>query len=875
MKKIISFILCALLVLGTMCVSAESGYEAKAARVQTFNLLNKGISPDKEFTRGEAIAALMRIHVRTELAPYSEASVFSDVAADSELMPYSNYAYQMGFVSGMGDGRLAPDEGITLPQFVKIAVSVLGWQNVAEREGGYEGGYMAVAGRIGLLKNVPLANGVLTYEHAVYIIDNMLDIRTLDEVIGADDFEMSADTLYEQLLTSGEMYALSGIVTAVGEAALLGESAVRNGEISVDSVRMEYADLDVSLLGKLVTVRYRNGENDVIPVAVSVYVSNKNEEITIDAESLERLTLSECVYYDEENDKTEVLDLDGVQIVYNGRIESPEYLAIPETGKITLLDHDRDGEFELIFIDEYVSFIVDRVLSATDTLYLEKGYTFRSKNGISFDLDDKDMEYEFLNSELSPISFDDIKAEDVVSVWADRNEEKIRVVVCNEKAEGTLKTKTEDTVCVEDKEYKVYAPNKESFMASYDIGQSGSFAINHAGEIVGVSGELYNKNIYGYVIGYESGSAFKTGQLKVMSSGTKEKKIKVSGGDETINYIYTNGAYEVYDFADKVTVNGTKVSNDTLTSEMFNRSVVAYELNSEGKIKSVDIYSVPSYELANSSYSYNLNGDLNSFGGSYDRRAFYVGESTQMICVPRNAAPDEEDYEVSVTVVENSSYAVVPINIDADNQIAECAVLITDMDAGSLALFSDTDDVSVVGKISNKVDEEGRELYALEVITGEEISQLYIEADSSLSTIVGSLKVGDLIRYEAKSTGEISNISYLASLSKMGNTYFINREYQRNEVSYGQVVDVTTDYLDDFRNERVDKVEVNVGSKVKTYVMPREEGPMFYNYNKKTKLISPAVPEEIQGVAQVGDDASELYMLVCENNPMVVINVTE
>lgn len=883
MKKIVSLILSVLLIIGCLSFTASASYGTQAARVASFELINTD-TPDDVLTRGEGIYALMRLYVRSALPEIGETSVFSDVTVESGLVPYANYAYNLGFAKGIGDGRLAPDESMTLPQFVKIATSVLGYGMLAEREGGYPDGYMQVAGRIGLLKGLGEIEDTLTHKNAVILLDNMLDLKSLEPSFSEDELYISEETIGEQMMDIGDMYVVSGIVTAVGKTALAGETQLKEGEISVNSIRIKFSGNADNLLGRYVTVRYRETEKDVLPVVVSIYVNEKkNKELTLKAEDIERLSLSECVYYDE-NGYTESVRLDSAEVIYNGRLYTSDVLNKPQTGSVTFVDNDDDGDMEIVIIDEYVSFIVNRVLKATDTLYLNDGFTFRGKNGISFDLDDKDNHYEFALVSGEKIGFDDIETGDTVSVWADLNEEEVFVKVSKNSVYGVVSAKDEESVTVEGEKYVVYSPNCDTFMSKYTVGQKGKFGVNHNGEIVGVIGEIENNNNYGYVMGFTPASGFKPARIKILSAGISEKEVEETAGVETITYTYTNGAETIYELDDKVTIfdengaNGNKIDSSVLTDVQMNRGIVAYELNGEGKIKSLSIFTVPSYETASQdvSYSYKLNGDLNSFGGYRSNPAFYVGETTQVICVPKVDAPNEDDYGVSVPVVGGSEYTVMPVRIDSTSQIAECAVIIADMDAGAVSLFSADDDVSVVSKIKLAVDDEGAELYKLEILTDDEAKQVYIYADAALGSLAGTLKKGDLIRYDAKANGEIKNLAYLYSLSDLGSRYFINNENTQRENVFGSVTNIDLDRLDNLRNERVDTITVDINGSERTYIFPREEGPIIYSFDRKKGVISSAVPEEIQGSEQVGiGDASSVFMLVSENEPIVAVNVIE
>jgi len=879
LKKIFSIILSIIICISCVVTGMAANIDEISARLKPLNLMDVTLT-DAPMTRGEAISALLRLYLRSEVHHSDSESVFSDVQTDSPLAPYSNYAYELGFVNGVGDGRLLPDEYINMQQFVKIAVCVLGWQDAAESAGGYPNGYINIASKLGLLKDIPPIDDVFSYKHAMYIINNMLDCNTLEPVWGTGELRVSEDTLYEQIVSLNELSSIRGIVTAAGTTDLSDLGNTEEGEIRVGETVLKYEDKDaISLLGRNVTVYYRYGDNNPVPVVASVYVNKLNNEFTIPAYDIENLDLTKCVYYDTERKSRKEIKFDAPKVIYNGGNTEGSSIEIPQSGTLTALDYDNDKKYEVIFIDEYESFIVDKVISNSNTVYFESGYTFRGKNGIRFDFDNEDLYYDFYNENMEKIEFSSIKQGDVISVWADLKEEKVRVIVSENTVTGSISEKDEESVKINGENYKIYVPNLSAFLTEYSLGDNGTFALNHEGEIIGVKGEITADTLYGYVLGFEGG---RVPEIEIISPAQSEKKVKITAGEEIITYNYDNGEAEIYEFADRINFydefeNKSKISSRTLSPDQFDRAIIAYELNSEGKIKSLAIFDIPEYERASqeTEYLYNLNGKLNSFGGYINKPAFYVGESTQVICIPKKNNPDDEDYKETVTLTDEASYTIVPIRIDSTTQIAESAVIIADMDAGTTRLFADTDAVSIIGKIRNKRNYDDTWSYQMEVLTGDTVETLYVHEDSKFTEIASTLKSGDLIRYEIKSDGEISNLAYLASLDDVDDEYFINHEGQRDESVYALVYNAEFDRLDDFRNERVDKVGVQIGNRVKNYVIPREDGPMIYTYNKQTNMVSPAVPEELIGSSQVGSGASAVYMLVNENNPIVVVNIVE
>ena len=849
MKKIFSLILCILLIIGNLSVYGAGTYEKAAARVASLRIINTQ-EPSATLTRGEAIFALMRLYVRGEMSVTGEVSVFSDVENDSTLAPYANYAAQMGFVSGMGDGRLAPEEGISLQQFIKIAVCVLDYQRVAEAEGGFAGGYMAVASRLGILKNVPAVQGTLTYEHAVLIIDNMLDLHPLEMIYGTDEYQKTELSLYEQLQNNEDLYVRSGLVTAVGKMALSGYEALETGEISVAGLRMAYEDFDdEALLGRYVTAYYRYGSADAFPVVVSIHIERRNEEITINARDITRLDAAECVYTDENGRNSQVIRFDSLQTIYNGRwYASP---VKPVAGSVTALDYDGDGQYELLFVDEYESFVVDKTLAVIDSIYFEDGYDFRGKNSIAFDFDDDDKEYEFLSSNMEEMSFSDITAGDTVSIWADKDMEKIRVIICRDKVEGAIASKDEEKVGIGASEYYVYEPNLIEFMSKYELGRNGVFALNHAGELVAVCGELDIRVNYGYAIGFDSGNGLSPAQIRLVLPGTKEKKEKANGKTTTISRNYTNGGIIILDLEKTVNMydeygDKTRKSSKELYEGEIKGAIVGYELNTDGKIKALH-----NVKIAEKKSYGSFNGDIHSYSDGTD--AFFVGESTQVIYVPNITHPSDEDFEATFTVNDGFNESKLDrVAVDSETQIAECMVIFGDP-SESKNFIHDENDISVVGKIRVKIDSDGIETYVMDVLTGDTVEQVYVESDTEEAEIAATLKTGDLIYYRANDSGKVTAIEDKLHLSyKLGRGYGVSNSGNENETAYGLATEIELNYLDALRNECIDALKLNVGNNERNYIFLREDGPMFYIYNKRDRLVYPGVPEAIQsGVSEV------------------------
>jgi len=887
MRRIFCALLSVLFLMGCIPISANNDFNAVSARIAPLELIDVTL-PDAPLSRGEAICALMKLYMRAEINLSNDESVFSDVEEGSRIASYSGYAYKLGFVSGMGDGRLLPDENITLKQFIKIAVSALGWQSVAESNGGYPDGYMSIAVKEGLLKNVPAVTDVFSIKHAMYIIDNMLDAKPLEPILALGKWEHSPQSLYEQMTNVADLSYIDGIVMAVESADLTGGSGEEKGRIRIGTTVMTYdGDDAMQLLGRDVRAYYRYSDADAIPHAVSVYINRTNNELTVSAYDIEKLDTTQCVYMNTQKNSRTKINIDAPEVVYNGSRIASDALTEPATGNVTFVDHDGDKKYDVIFVEEYVSLVVKKVIPTADTLYFKEGFNFRGKNGVRFDFEEEDFSYEFFFENMERAEFSDIVAEDVVSIWADMTEEKIKVVISRSTTEGEIREKDEENISVDGQTYRVYPPNLTYFMSEYALGETGVFSLNHAGEIVDVKGEIQTKQLYGYILAFDSGNGFKKAQVKILIPGEREKTVKENNGIKTISYTYRNGGQEILTLADKVTVfdeygNKTRKDSSDLTSGQIQGNVLAYELDSDGKIKKLSI-------ISESSDDYAFNSELNSYGGFDNKEAFFIGETTSVICVPTNVNPTDADYEVDVITKSQTpydetapqTYKIAPVNADENTQIAECAIIFAEMKADEMANFSDTDNVSIVGQIRVKIVD-GEEFSLLEVLTGDKVELLYADFDTAAGKIAKTLSKGDLIRVDKKQSGEITNLQKLASLAALGKEYKKDEDLETGsgsfmgKYSFGVVESIKTDRLHNIKNVMADEIKLDIDGEKKTIILPRTDGPYIYTYNRETTMITPAVPEEILSTENVGSGASRLYVITVKdskNNDMEIVAV--
>ena len=143
--------------------------------------------PEGEITRAEAAKIIaMFSNGSTNIEKlYASANPFTDVEKGNWAESYIAYCYKTGIVGGVGNGKFAPNSNVTGIQFIKMALTVLGYD--AKKEG-LEGASWAVntlslAKKAGLLAGLPAnfkyeAN--LKRQEAAQIMLNTLNSNIVD-----------------------------------------------------------------------------------------------------------------------------------------------------------------------------------------------------------------------------------------------------------------------------------------------------------------------------------------------------------------------------------------------------------------------------------------------------------------------------------------------------------------------------------------------------------------------------------------------------------------------------------------------------------------------------------------------------------------------
>ncbi len=524
-----------------------------------------------EFTR----FALGLLNIEPEITA-EEVNFFTDVTVEHPYYYYINGAASAGLVHGHEDNTFHPDEPILFAEAIKVIVGCINYDSLAKLNGGYPNGYITVAKKIGLIDDIKFTNSVLKTNEIISILYNALyvevpsDFRNTEQSIIFDP----ADKFY----FLGYMFdtiRYKGVVTDVPHSLRLkGEN--EEAKIIVDAIEYDYENRnkidELSVLGAQCYYYVQYGEGKMIPENGKVIcvgsIPAKNNILQIDSEDISSCDEDFKFSYFDKNNKKKATDLSDAIFYYNGRIDlegavTPADLK-PEYGSVRLVDNNRDGKFDFVFIEDIREYVIDHTATkyvdseVYNIINIKYGTGYYNENDPFIKTSEYGEHYiEINNSDESFLVYRDNVLIDIdyVGEW-----EVLSYMPCKpvngevkggtlvfhyETVTGDVGTINKDTIKINKKKYdkaEIYqtAIEKENPEAydPYKI-NTVKFGLNARGEVVCCYGTVANLVNYGWLIRVGQDKGFNTKpQLKLLPS---------------------SGAVAIFNVTDNLLVDGKKV----------------------------------------------------------------------------------------------------------------------------------------------------------------------------------------------------------------------------------------------------------------------------------------------------------------------------
>jgi len=342
--------------------------------------------------------------------------------------------YNLGIVHGYTNGKLEEDNTITTYEAVKMVVNALGYETLAELEGGYPLGYVKVAYDVDILSG-NVQNKELRVADA---------IRIMIDAGNAPVAKISNDTLLNGIELGGktmfytyfDVVKTDGILTANGYTTLNAQNCVP-GEVLINGTNYETGDTNVAdYIGYYVEAyMFDTDLTDIILAAGPK--SDYNDEVSLIAGSYIQTSgnlSSFTVQYENAEGNMKKLKVgDNYIVIYNGKIYGGFALSYLDSSvaDVRFIDNDKDGIYEVIFLEEYETYVVEATNSTKFDIFAKY-----DKPIINLDPDKKDV---FIFKGDSVVAeFKDITAGTVLSVLESEDGELVKAYILSATATGTV-----------------------------------------------------------------------------------------------------------------------------------------------------------------------------------------------------------------------------------------------------------------------------------------------------------------------------------------------------------------------------------------------------------------------------------------------------
>ena len=737
---------------------------------------------DENITRGEFFNAISRLLDAENIA---DKSPFKDLSVTHIYYDGICSAYSLGIINGYGDGTIHSDDEITVNVAVRLLTYVVGWKEAISN--GMKMEYAASSSDI-CSSGDALSQEVLTVGYAAELLVNtgLAYVVQMSFAGERSDYFYSQETVFSKYLN---VYRIEGVVTGNESTGLnSGYSNAGDGRVVIDGRLLFDKAGAGAFIGESViaycTTQDADNANTVIYVSTNKY---RTEILTVNAKDEPEYSGGALNYIDKNGDiEKEYVNLSACDILYNGKcVIGDSSLLSPESGTVTLIDNDKDGNWDVVRIEEFKTYIVDNINELEDSIITKSGEIISLKYPEYFEMTEQSGE---------PAYLVELGEWDVLSVCESKDKLVLKICVAEKMLIGTLDSYSQAYVEIDGTEYEVshYAASHQNEEFKSSISKRAIFRFDIDGRIACADFYSFTEDKYGYIMGWK------------LSEGI-DGSIKVKLMSET-------GQFETCDVAEKIVMDGELITISRLTqwlkdgrTDSFSAEMpqlIVYRRNNDGKVTFIDTaytVDISGNISANSpGYSESAEQSLHLFYDCYTLENGVVTENeqqsslkytskgskfvqdgtlntsnnrmtvaktyglvlpfdagTRVFVVPYDGNTDENSYRImsmgEIADENDSSFFCRAYKRRTDSPVAE-ALLVLESDPKEVNTKSAP--IVVSGSIRSGLNEDKDEVNMFRAYseTGE---QEYITEDTSVLSNL-SIKIGDVIRVKTDKDGVVT-----------------------------------------------------------------------------------------------------------------------
>ena len=560
--------------------------------------------------------------------PKIEKGHYSDIDSSYIYFEEINFVTNCNLMHGVGDNQFAPNSELKYNEVTKVLVTMLGYTNSAEMQGGFPNGYIAQAGMLGI--DNPSSNDVVTYYDLVRILYDALDANIMEFSItdGNAVYTESEATFLSKWF--GASYRI-GVLTDNGITSISSMNATSRNQIVIGDYKYNNkCKEDISeYLGYNVKVYY-SIEDETEGDALFVEPMKNNEATGFEINDYFGYDGGIIEYY--ENNKLKKIRLsDAVFVIYNGKCLEKWNADIFEftNGNVRII---QNGEwYDVIIVEDYETWIVSDVDLKNNKIYNKLQDNDNSNDDIMLDYtDSKEDELLFVVgddgekldvSTVVPGMIIDIIINDnyIKMVLSNNTIKDFAVKSCGTDDEGRRTISNGDKIYVISPDYYEKKDNVE-----FENGQVYTLYLNSQGYVIWQE----KKQSSGYIVGY---------LVKVIDDYENEQVI-VKVYNEQGTMISASCDVRITYRTDSSTKYKLEYETLKLRLKEHEGKLIRYKLNEDGKLTYIEIvaeqpqngeYLQELYNSGETKLQYKNIGSWSHFGGE-----LIIDNNTKIFRVP-------------------------------------------------------------------------------------------------------------------------------------------------------------------------------------------------------------------------------------------------
>lgn len=832
---------------------------------------------DANLTRAEFCKIATKL-MRLDESIYSITLYYEDVPESHWATKYISVLTEIGLVNGDADRNFYPDEAITFNQTLKILVRVLGYGDEAERSGSYPSGYIITGSTIRLLKGIT-ASGENFISRAVAfdMVYNALDVPILD---GAARLQATSNTLRNILMgdeTEG-LILYRGVVTANYETWLSSSvSSMKENDVEIDGMLFDKGDTNADLfLGQEVEVYIGVDPDYHKHRIIGIKPTRNTRVLELSFDEIDSISDYSISYHTPEDSRTLSERISENPIVlYNGRmvngLSDVDILSMKD-GSVKLISNNGSTSFDVIFVNEYQSFRVDRISADELKIFLADNKSLNEQRVLALD-ETQSIIYRIIDADKGYVEIDTLVKGDLISVFVSRDKKLIKIMTALKYAEGVVAevNESENRIILDDMPYKV----EKGVALSNVIGKKVFAIVNFEGKIAYIDQKDATKN-YAAVIKTIRSSSLGDYNLVLVIPDYLTVDLEVLDYDadrydtsEIPSITGKNRAVREITLANQIIFEGQRYSAKSLFTQLEHTInslsserryfAISYDLNADGKISRIELPKV--YKEGNNRYynAYEKTFSDREFNAMIPtvRGAFGLSDNTLGLCIPLNPVAGSVDYYAYITMNNDEEYFIEAYDFNEDTKCPDLVLMFREFSFATTGNTNKGSRVGLVNRVSTVIDEEEKHTLRISTINSEGETDFLVSHDTSAinASRFASLKSGDLIRYSTDWRGNMDGCFVLESANPI--PYPIDKRNvqsaasDNNYIFIGEIDDVTYNDVSFALNRWVDVVTVtarvypgDIGVSVRYHIQHRNPPPIFI-YNSRLDTAKLGSPDDL------------------------------